>query len=115
MKKYILLIIALLLNSCQEISEHRPLLTDTKEKQPIFIVNQNRHLNISEFWINQIVNPDKLIMNQKDIREFNNEVAYTQRKLTYFKDVNRHYGSSWVKKSINKMLNEIKSGTNPEH
>jgi cell wall-associated NlpC family hydrolase len=111
MKKYLLIIIILLLNSCQEISEHQPLLVNTKEKQPIFIVNQNRHLNIPEFWIDKIANPDKLIMNQKTIKEFNDEVAYTQRKLTYFKDMNKRYGSSWVKKSIDNMLNGMESGT----
>ncbi|SFV64802.1 lipoprotein, NLP/P60 family [hydrothermal vent metagenome] len=110
MKKYILLsIIALLLNSCQEVSEHKPLLIDTKEKQPIIIVNQNRHLNIPEFWIDKIENPDKLIMSPKKIKEFNDKVAYVQKKFTYFRDTNRYYSSSWVKNSIEKMFNNIET------
>ena len=111
MKKYIPILIALILTSCQEISDHQPLLVDTKEKQPVYIVNQNRHLNIPEFWIDKISNPDRLIMNPKSIKEFNDEVAYTQRKLTYFKDMNLHYGSSWVKKSIENMLSGMENST----
>ena len=108
MKKYILIpIIILLFNSCQEVSEHKPLLTNSKEKQPIFIVNRNRHLNIPEFWIDQIKTPNKPIMTPKEIQEFNNQVAYSQKKLTYFRDINRYYGASWVKSSIENNYKEM--------
>jgi len=110
MKNYILLtIIALFLSSCQEVSEHEPLLTNSKERQPVFIVNRNRHLNIPEFWLDQIKNPDDVIISPKKIQEFNNEVAYTQKKLTYFKDINSYYGGSWVRESIEKMSNNIEN------
>lgn len=48
-------------------------------------------------------------MSHKKIQEFNNEIAYSQKKLTYFRDMNRYYGSSWVKHSIENMYNGIKN------
>jgi hypothetical protein len=112
MKKTIFLsLIALFLVSCQEVGEDKILLTNSKEKQPVIIVNQNRHFNIAEFWLSQITYPDKLIMKAEQIEAFNHEVAYQQKKLTYFRDINRAYGSSWVKSSIEKMYGSIQAQT----
>jgi len=103
MKKNLLLILPLLLLvSCQETSEHTPVLKNTKERQPIIIVNKNRHLKIPEFWIDQLKEPDKIIMDAKAIQSFNEHTAYTQHKLTFFKDIASNYGSEWVKESIQK-------------
>nr|MCH9740129.1 SH3 domain-containing protein [Campylobacterota bacterium] len=80
--------------------EHKPVLCNTKEKQTVIIVNKNRHLNIPEFWIDQLKDPDKVIMDAKAIKAFNEHTSYTQHRLTFFKDVASAYGTSWVKESI---------------
>ncbi len=110
MKKILITITTLLiLSGCQEIGDNKPLLSSKKEKQPIIIVNKNRHLNIAEFWIDRVKNPNRIIMSSKEINEFNNNVAYQQNKLTYFKDINGNYSGSWVKKSILGMQKSISS------
>ncbi len=110
MKKILITITTLLiLSGCQEIGDNKPLLSSKKEKQPIIIVNKNRHLNIAEFWIDKVKNPNRIIMSSKEINEFNNNVAYQQNKLTYFKDINGNYSGSWVKKSILGMQKSISS------
>ncbi|RUM68198.1 MAG: hypothetical protein DSZ07_07295 [Sulfurovum sp.] len=108
MKKIILLSILFLLTSCQDVGDNRPLLTKSKKKQPIFIVNPNRHLNIAEFWITQLDEADKVIMNQKEIQQFNNTIAHEKGLLNYFKDINKHYTSTWIKSSILKSFNGLK-------
>ncbi len=103
MKKYLLLSLTFLFFvACQETSDHKPVLANTKEKQPVFIVNKNRHLKIPEFWIDQLENPDKVIMSEEEINRLNNYTSYTQHKLTYFKDMAKNYGGSWIKESIQK-------------
>jgi len=113
MKKFLLFTTILLLtNACQDVGDNRPLLTKSKKKQPIFIVNPNRHLNIAEFWIDQIEKPNEVIMNEKEIKQLNNNTAYTQRMLTYFKDINRLYGSQWLKEKLLKNLDGLRSRAN---
>jgi len=108
MKKYLLLLLPILfISSCQEIDQHKPVLTNSKKKQPIVIVNRNRHLNIAEFWIDNLKKPDDIIMTDKDIKAFNDEVAYQQKQLTYFRDINDYYGASWIKAGIETMLKGI--------
>ncbi len=97
-------IIIFAMNGCQEIGDNRPLLSGKRGKQPIIIVNKNRHLNMAEFWIDKINNPNKVIMNSKEIEEFNNNISYKQHQLTYFKDISNYYSGSWVKKSIEGMF-----------
>jgi cell wall-associated NlpC family hydrolase len=92
--------ILLLFSGCQEVGDTTPLLGNKKEKQPIIIVNKNRHLNIAEFWIDRIKEPDEIIMNSKEIEMFNNNIAYKQHLVTPFKDTNAHYGGSWLKSTI---------------
>lgn len=100
MKKYLLIPILLLLTACQEVGEHKPVLCNTKEKQPVIVVNKNRHLNIAEYWIDQLKEPDKVIMDTKEIDAFNAFTAKKQHMLTRFEDIATHYGSSWVHESI---------------
>ncbi len=103
MKKNLLLPLTFLLFvACQETSEHQPVLANTKEKQPVFIVNKNRHLKMPEFWIDQLENPERIIMNEKEILALNDHTAYSQHKLTYFKDMAKNYGGSWIRESIKK-------------
>ena len=109
MKKIILLSILFLLTSCQDIGDNKPLLTQSKKKQPIFIVNPNRHLNIAEFWISQLDEADKVIMSQKEIERFNNEIAHKQGLLNYFKDTNKYYTSTWLKSSLLKNFHGLKN------
>ncbi|CAA6804541.1 MAG: Unknown protein [uncultured Sulfurovum sp.] len=100
---------ALLFSSCQDVGDNKPLLSNSKKKQPIIIVNRNRHLNIPEFWIDRIENPNKIIMSQKEIIQFNNNTAHKKGTLNFFKEINKSYGSSWVKKSILANFKGIKS------
>ena len=109
MKKYLLVPIILLITACQEMGDNKPLLSNAKKKQPVFIVNPNRHLNIAEFWIDQLEKPDEIIMNAKEIEQLNNNTAYQQGMLTYFKDVNKLYGSQWLKEKLLKNFNGLKS------
>jgi len=103
------LFIMFLLTSCQDVDENKPLLSNSKKKQPIIIVNQNRHLNMAEFWIDRIENPQKLLMTQEQIKIFNDNTAYNKKTLTYFKNINKAYGTSWIKESILHSYNGIKS------
>jgi cell wall-associated NlpC family hydrolase len=112
MKKILLFTIILLITSCQDVGDTKPLLSNSKKKQPIIIVNPNRHLNIAEFWIDQLKKPNEIIMNEKEIQKLNNHTAYKQGMLTYFKDVNRHYGSSWIKEKLLKNLDGLRSRIN---
>ncbi|CAA6814316.1 MAG: Lipoprotein, NLP/P60 family [uncultured Sulfurovum sp.] len=89
--------------------DNKPLLSNSKKKQPIIIVNRNRHLNIAEFWINKLEKPNKVIMQTKDINHFNNNTAHQKGTLTLFEEINKAYGSSWVKKSILRNYEGIKS------
>jgi len=109
MKKYFLLFIILFLSSCQDIGDNKPLLTESKKKQPIFIVNPNRHLNIAEFWISKLQNPNEIIMNTNDIQKFNDDIAYQQELYNNFKDIDKTYNSGWIKNKILKSFNGLKS------
>jgi cell wall-associated NlpC family hydrolase len=109
MKKIILLFILFLLTSCQDIGDNKPLLTHSKKKQPIYIINPNRHLNIAEFWISQLDEADKVIMSPKEIKRFNNEIAHKQGLLNYFKDINKYYTSKWIRNTLLKNFNGIRS------
>lgn len=107
MKNLILIIIILLFTSCQNTIENRPLLTKSKKRQPIFIVNPNRHLNIAEFWISKIDNPKKIIMTPKEIAKFNDKIA-KDGLLNYFKDIKSFYNSSKLKTTLIKNFNSLK-------
>lgn len=104
------LFIALFFTSCQDIGDNKPLLSDSQQKQPVVIVNKNRHLNIAEFWIDKVEKPDEVIMNAKEIEVFNTNTA-KRGTLTFFNDVNKAYASSWVKSSILANYDHMKSST----
>ena len=104
---YYILILTLLLTACQNQSDNKPLLSKSKKKQPIFIVNPNRHLNIAEFWIDQIDSPDKIIMNQREIRRFNREVVRKGSRYA-FSSINNYYSSSWIKGRVVKNFKNMK-------
>ena len=108
MKKYLLLPIVLLISACQDVGDNKPLLSNTKKKQPVIIVNPNRHLNIAEFWIDHLQEADEVIMDSKEIEELNNDTAYKKRTLTYFKDIHKFYTSQWLKIKLLKNLNGLK-------
>jgi len=108
MKHILLIYISILLFSgCQEVGDTTPLLGDKKGKQPIIIVNKNRHLNIADFWIDSIKDADKPFMSSKEIEAFNDKIAYKQHLVTNFKDINGQYGGSWLKDKIEKHLENI--------
>jgi len=111
MKKYLLLFMILFLTACQDIGDNKPLLTPSKKRQPIFIVNPNRHLNIADFWIRQLENPSKIIMNHKKIQKFNDRIAHKQGLYSNFKDLNRFYGSSWIRSTILESFKSLKRST----
>ncbi len=106
-----LLIITLMFNACGDVADNKPVLSNSKKKQPVIVVNANRHFKIPEFWIDNLENADKVIMNKKEIEKFNNNTSYNKHTLTLFKDINKAYGSSWVKKSILNNYQHMKSST----
>jgi len=111
MKNTILLplIIAILLTACGDIGDNGPVLSNSKEKQPVIIVNANRHFSMPEFWIDKIDNATKPIMNEKEIALFNQNTSDNRHMLTPFNQTNKSYGSSWVKKSILRNYQSMKS------
>ena len=110
-KTFLTLIILLLITACQDMGENDIVLSNSKKKQPVIIVNANRHLKMAEFWIDRIEEPDKLIMGKKEIEKFNHITSHKRHTLTLFKDVSPAYGRSWVKKSILKSYKSLKSTT----
>jgi len=112
MKKYIFIpIILLVLTSCKEVDEHTLVLSNSPEKQAIVHVNKNRHLEMAEFWLKELDNPDQIVMGLKKIKKFNNFTSYKQHKVTFFKDFSQKYGKNWVKKSIQKSFSNIQRAT----
>lgn len=112
MKKYIFIpIILLILTACQEIDEHTLVLSNSTDKQSIVHVNKNRHLDMAEFWLKELENPDKILMSKSKINKLNKHTSYKQHKITFFKDFSKKYGTSWVKKSILTSFNNIKRST----
>jgi len=99
-KPLLILLITLLFNACQDVGDNKPLLSNTKKKQPIIIVNQNRHLNMAEFWIDKIQDPDELIMNEKEIETFNQYIRERQNTVQSFDKMGKEYDYSWIKSSI---------------
>ncbi len=110
-KAFLVPLMLILFLACQDVGENQPLLSNSKSKQPVIIVNKNRHLNVAEFWIDKIENPNNIIMTPKEIERFNQNTAYKKNTLTFFKDIHSSYGSSWVKKSIMANFEAIKSQT----
>lgn len=111
MKKslFLLLTTLFIFTSCQDIGDNKPLLSNTKKRQPIIIVNKNRHLNIAEFWIDKIEKPDAVIMNPKEIAQFNHDTAYNKKTLNTFQDINKIYKTSWIKAQLLHSFNGLKS------
>lgn len=111
MKKslFLSLMTLFIVTSCQDIGDNKPLLSNTKKKQPIIIVNKNRHLNIAEYWIDKIEKPDTLIMNEKEIEHFNHDTAYNKKTLTNFQDIPTVYKTQWIKEKLLQNFNGLKS------
>ncbi len=100
-----------MLTACKEVDEHTLVLSNSPERQAIVHVNKNRHLEMAEFWLKELENPDQTIMSAKKIKKFNNFTAYKQHKITFFKDFSQKYGKNWIKKSIQKSFNSIQRST----
>ena len=106
-----IILLTFLLTACQDVDENRPLLSNSKKKQPIIIVNRNRHLNMSEFWLKQVEKPNNLLMTPKQIVAFNQKIAKEQHTLTYVDNINTTYNSSWIKETILGYFEGIESRT----
>ena len=100
MKKTILLFIMILLSSCNDVGDNKPLLSNSKEKQPIIIVNKNRHLNIPDFWIDRLENSEQIIMNPKEIIRFNDSIAHENQTLNYFDELPNSYSNEQIKRLL---------------
>ncbi|NOZ90318.1 MAG: hypothetical protein GXO60_03425 [Epsilonproteobacteria bacterium] len=100
-------IVVILITGCEDIGDTSPILGDKNKKQPIIIVNKNRHLNIAEFWIDRIKEPNRVIMSKKNIEKFNDYIAHTQYLVTNFEDIQPQYSGSWVKSSIQSSFDNI--------
>ena len=112
MKNLLLLYILIIFTSCQEVGDNKPMLGDSDKKQPIIIVNKNRHLNIAEFWIDKIEKPDLVIMNEKEIENFNYNTVHKKKTLNSFQEIPKTYDVSWIKSKILKNYEAIKSRAN---
>jgi len=107
MKRIVLFTVILLLTSCQDTGNNKPLLTPSKERQPIYIVNPNRNFNVAEFWIAQLDKADKIIMNPKKIEKFNREIAKSGL-LNYFSEIKSHFTGNEIKEKIVKNFEGLK-------
>ena len=105
----LLLLIGFFITACGESEESGLVLSNSKKKQPVIIVNANRHFSMPEFWLDKVENPNKLIMDEKEIALFNRNTIRKKHTLTPFKAMNQSYGSAWVKKSILKKYKSMKS------
>lgn len=114
MKKslFLLLITLLSLTSCQKSNENKPLVKTVPKKQPIIIVNKNRHLNMAEFWIDKIEKPDALIMNEKEIERFNHNTTHIKKTFNNFQNLPSSYSSQWIKAKLLHNFNSTKSRVN---
>ena len=113
MKKSLLpIILILLFTACQDVDDNRPiLLSNSKKKQPIIIVNRNRHLNLAEYWIDKVEKPYKEIMTPKEIEAFNDDIAHKNKTFNYFEELKSAYGASWLKRTILKAYSGIRRTT----
>jgi hypothetical protein len=107
---FLSLVITLFFNACQDIGDNKLLLSDSGKKEPVVIVNKNRHLNIAEFWIDKLEKPNDVIMNAKEIEVFNTNTT-KRGTLTFFKNINKAYASSWIKSTILANYDAMKSQT----
>lgn len=112
MKKYTTLIIIislLLLIGCKEIEENRPFLANNREKQPIFIVNRNRHFKMAEFWLDKLENPNRIILDSSSILKFNRRLI-ADGKIYDFNRSSLFYSGSYIRASIEGMYKNISNG-----
>lgn len=55
-----------------------------------------RHINVAEFWIDRVKNPQKLIANRTTIERFNERAFSLYQLVTPAKDFNTSYSSEWL-------------------
>jgi hypothetical protein len=107
--KYYIIVFLLLVSGCKDIEENKPLLADQKGKQPIFIVNRNRHFKMAEFWLDKLENPDRVILDSDAIERFNTKLI-SDGKVYDFNRSSRFYSGSYIRASIEGMYKNISNG-----
>ncbi len=50
------------------------------DKEPIIIVNRNRHFKMAQFWIDKLNSADRLILDLEEIEKFNQRLI---SKISY--------------------------------
>jgi len=111
MKRYIVFVlILLLLLGCREVEENKPLVVNKKDRQPIFIVNRNRHFKMAEFWIDKLEDRDRVILDGNGIAKFNQKLIVDGKIFDFNSSVN-FYGGEYVKSSIIRMFKSISKQT----
>ncbi|MBD3794731.1 MAG: SH3 domain-containing protein [Epsilonproteobacteria bacterium] len=77
------------------------------KKEQIVLVNENRHLNIPQFWLSKIKNPNAIIMDKAQIERFNQQIRYKNKTTLSMADINSTYTDVFVKSKIDKLFNDI--------
>ena len=55
-----------------------------------------RHIQLPEFWIDRIADPDKMILNDKQIKQFNAQTANLKKLIYPPEDFNASYSGEWI-------------------
>ena len=70
---------------------------DKKHDMPqVAYTKKFRHIQLPEFWIDRIADPDRTILNDKQIRQFNTQTANIKKLIYPPEDYNASYSGEWV-------------------
>ncbi len=59
-----------------------------------------RHIYLPEFWIDKSEEPDRIVLNREQIRQFNRKTATIKGLITPAQDFNATYSGDWIKKKL---------------
>ena len=59
-----------------------------------------RHINLPEFWIDKSQEPDRIILNREQIKQFNRKTATIKGLITPAQDFNATYPGDWIKEKL---------------
>jgi len=59
-----------------------------------------RHINLPEFWIDKLKEPDRIILNREQIRQLNRKTATVKGLITPAQDFNATYSGDWIKEKL---------------
>ncbi|MEA3456151.1 MAG: SH3 domain-containing protein [Campylobacterota bacterium] len=77
------------------------LYADKESSMPqIDYTREFRHINLPEFWIDRAEEPDRIIMNREQIRQFNKKTEMVKGLITPARDFNTTYSGEWIKTKL---------------